>query len=666
MSTYQAHPAFYFYIPHIKLTLNALRNVAQDQPYFRQPLSDHTANRPVASRGYKPEEELSGTETGGHGRLLPPIIDATVAEMGPCNAEKPLQNSFYDAFLEGEDTEPQTLTIPDPSNDGKGSRPISVDTIKRNGSPANVSPRAWEKVDEATNAPSTPSTTSPLPSPVLLLPTVFVPPEATESEVMSYHQSFYNDQVSSDDEPDPESPVLIATSVNFLVPTTRPNLISITTSPFHSRSCDRDATDGASSSTRRSAKNARSSSVKNYSRPRVEKKHRRKASSMSSAHSNYSSHDLSSTSSQYSAMPPASISNTGECFFTPVPPPISPDRHLDRSATIKGARSKRNRHTFVHDRGPNPTRENKELDFSQHRMTIGYPDVGTWSRNVNMDEKHIYSVTTPQSDVPPVPPLTPTSIPIPSTPSQAGTPTMETVSISPEFHRQDLYHARTTPEGSTGTDHSTQYPYSTRDAGPDVVRVKSLRRHKRLYTSDRPQSLRSLRMGNSSHNGEYPSPIKTQSPTHQIPNNPTRKSLSFPYQHIYQPIPALASSPMDRPSSIRSMSINNNQSVTSLTHTNSTSNLSMYSFSYADSEYSGETNVDRSPANASSNKQRISRKKSMKALRETRETMVGRVKGKNFMNFGFGSWGRKNSAGSNNGGSGMTTPITPYEEGMVR
>ncbi|KAK2763136.1 hypothetical protein FQN54_009772 [Arachnomyces sp. PD_36] len=640
---------------HAIESFNALRKAARGQENSRQFMPTHTTTR--ETRYESDEEELSDAEIEGHGRLLSPI-DMNATEMGPCNTQEPLKNDFYGASLSGvEDTGPQFLPAPGPTHEDKGSRPMSVDTVKRNRSSSNTPPRAWKNVDQAATIPSTPSTTSPLPSPALVLPTFFVPPEATESEAMSYHQSFLNDQTSSDEEPESESSILIATSVNLLVPATRPSLIFITPPPFYrSRSYDRDVADEDFVSSRRSTRNSHGSR-KNHSRPRVEKRHRRKDSSLSPAHSNYSNHDLSisSSSSQYSVTPSASIAPAAdEEYFTPDPPSKSPGRRkLDRSATIKGARSKRNRHTFVHGPYPSQSEVSNGVDLSQDGMAINYPDVGQWSRDVNTGETHMYSTKDSQSEVPPVPPLTPTSSRNLSSPSWAGTPTTERLPDSPVFQGQEFYHARTTSDRSTATDNSMQSTYSTSEAAPDVVRVKSLRRRKRVYTSERPQSLRSLGMGYDGGN----CPPSPQNPTLPARNNPSRKSLAFPYQHIYQPIPVLNSSPASpsgRPSSIRSMGINHNASLTSLTHTNSTSNLSMYSLSYADSE-------DSEPSQS----KRISRKKSMKALRDTRDTIVYRVANKNFKNFGLGSWKRKSGTGSNSN-SGMTTPIASYDEGMVR
>lgn len=591
--------------------------------------------------------------------------------MEPSNVEQQMKNALDDSHLESdEDTEYQTSLAPSQSDRDNGSRPISVETVKRNSSPAEGSPRGWEQVNETVTTPSTPSTTSPLPSPAIAFPTAFVPSEATEFEAMAYHQSFLNDPTSSDDEPESESPILIATPVNLSVPPTRPNLISITP-PFRSRSYRKDATGGGSVSTQSSTRNVRSGSVNNYSHPRVEKKHRRKTSSLSSLSSSYSSHDLSIPSKSFQRSIAASSwfeTTTTEGKVALKPSLMSPDRvQIDRNATIK-ARTKRHRNTFVHGGSPVQTEGNEDMDFFHKRVSVSYPDVGTWSRNVNADEKHIYSSMTPQSDIPPVPPLTPSSIPVLSSPSRAGTPTAEKASISPRFYRQDNPHPETTPERNTTADSNIQSPHSNCDAGSGFVPAKSLRRQKLIYTKDRPQSVRSLRMGNGDENPYPPSSINTHSPTHPILNNPSRKSLPFPYQHIYHQIPGLASppaSPLDRPPSTHSMSISHDKGLSNLAHTHSTSNLSMYSLSYADSEKSGDyNNSAESPRTRPANHPKITRKKSMKYLRETKESMVGRVMGKNMMNFGLGSWKRKNSAGSSH--SGMSTPTTPHEENMVR
>jgi hypothetical protein len=658
-------------------SLDAFRKAAQIQTNSRQLTPAHATKGSTALRRYESEEEeLSEVETGGSERLLSPT-DATGAEMKPRDADKHLENPFLGTSPECDEyTESQTLPAQDLLHQNKGVRPLSVDTIKKNGSPS-ASSRAWEKV-EAVTTPSTPGAASPLQPSAVLLETVLVPPEATESEAMSYHQSFFNDQASSDDELDPESPILIATSVNLLVPATKPNLISIKPSPFNSRSYGLDTTKKASVLTWQSTKNTRIDDVNSHPSLKMEKKQRREASSFSSAHSNYSTRNLSisSTSSDYSTTPSGSVSLTpGEARLEPDTSFTSLDRkRLDRSATIRGARSKRNRHTFVHNRSPGESEEKRSTDASQEQMTISYPDVGTWSRNVNADEKHIYSTVTSQSEIPPVPPLTPTSIPIPSTPSRTGTPT-EAVLVSPTFNRRDFYHARTTSERSTGTENSIQSLPSVPDASPDIVREKSLRRHKRIYTTNRPQSLRSLRMENCSYNSDmaYPSPsTNKRGAAHQIPNSPSRKSLSFPYQHLSHPNPGFASSPYspssraNRPSSIRSMNINHTQSIADLPPTPSTSNLSMYSFSYADSDDSGDNNGELARGHHSSSK-RVARKKSMKSLREAGET-VGRAMGKNFMTFGLGSWKKKNSSESNDSisNSNMATPINPYGESMVR
>jgi hypothetical protein len=606
-------------------------------------------------------------------RFFPPI-EAGCSQMDRKSESSARANHATRGRVEG--MEPQTSVVPDASQLDTKSRPTSVETIRRKGGVMVAHPQYEQADGKVMTVPSTPSATSPLPSPALSLPTGVVPPEASESKAMPCHQSFYIDHTSSDEEPDPESPVLIATSVNFLVPTTRPNLISITPSPFQtsyfdSRSIPRNEV-ATPISIRRSTKSIRiHGSVKNYSRPRVEKKHKRKTSSLSSTQSFYSTHDMPtspSTCSQYSMTPSAHSSAMEDPDYAPEVPQKDPTSgQLDRSATIR-VRAKRNRKALVHDRTPSHAGDYESFGGYPEQIATGYPEVGTWSRRVVPEGRHVYSR---QSDVPPVPPLTPTSIPVASSPSWAGTPTTESTSISPTMHYRDHYQTGTTSDRRRGDDN---FPpsHSSHTSVSDVVRVKSLRRRKHIYTSERPNSLRSLPV-DTRGNGGADSPcssssVNNYSPAYQSFHTPSRKSLPFPYQHIYKPIPALASSSTssfsDRPASIRSMQINHNNSVTSLAHTNantSTSNLSIYS-SYTESEDPTDTGSRYLPSDT----QRITRKKSMKFLRDNGETMVGRVMGKGFMNFNLGSWKKKNpvEASSHRNGS-IASTMTSYEQSVV-
>lgn len=196
------------------------------------PQSQTLSKQNVLQRYESEEEEASEADVESQDRAFSPI-DCDSSDTGAFDVELSADEISYAGAQTDRETQSHgkfLFPCPPAGRGASGSRPVSIDTIKRR-SDVTFVPGSFYRDDDDDDdeiiSPSTPISDSPPPSPHLLHPTVFVPPEASESEVVSYHQSCHHDSVPSDDEPDVESPLLVATPIMYMVPTSRPNLISI-------------------------------------------------------------------------------------------------------------------------------------------------------------------------------------------------------------------------------------------------------------------------------------------------------------------------------------------------------------------------------------------------------------------------------------------------------
>ncbi|KAL2010680.1 hypothetical protein VTN00DRAFT_6487 [Thermoascus crustaceus] len=243
----------------------------------------------VLQRYESEEEEASEADAGSQDRAFSPI-DCDSSDTGAFDSESSADEITHEE--ERENRSSRNLLFPYLPAGGRTtrSRPVSIDTVKRR-SDVTFVPDSFSRDDDDDDdeitSPSTPISNSPPPSSRLLHPTVFVPPEASESEVLSYHQSYYHDPVLSDDEPDIESPLLVATPILYRIPTSRPSLISISPPSEQSTADDQEQT----SSHSRSSSNSSSwsnNSAQSSGQPGSRKGHSKQNSSLSSVPSTYS------------------------------------------------------------------------------------------------------------------------------------------------------------------------------------------------------------------------------------------------------------------------------------------------------------------------------------------------------------------------------------------
>lgn len=170
------------------------------------------------------------------------------------------------------------------------SRPLSIATVKRSSGATFVPEHDHNHdhddhendgdhdCDDDTTGPFTPSTTPPMPSP-LLPQTCVVVGDSHDGDVMPYYQSLFRNSIISDDGLDVEDEIFEAKKIMYMAPPSRPCLISI----HHTPESAVAARMGRPVSPRRcSVKSARSSGSRRTSRgSRCERESARKMSTSS-------------------------------------------------------------------------------------------------------------------------------------------------------------------------------------------------------------------------------------------------------------------------------------------------------------------------------------------------------------------------------------------------
>ncbi|GIK00737.1 hypothetical protein Aspvir_004766 [Aspergillus viridinutans] len=180
---------------------------------------DYTNKQLLPRRYESDEEEISESEHGGHDNAFSPVDDTT--------------GTFSDMSTEelSRDIEPEPgnrqvarLLAPYPSR-GRKSRPVSMDTVKRssNATFATDSIVYDDDDDDVIIELPSPNHMSPLPSPIFLQPTVYVPPGSPGSSTARSKGSPSPTSVYSEEETD----VLVAEQVTYVEPISKPHLIQI-------------------------------------------------------------------------------------------------------------------------------------------------------------------------------------------------------------------------------------------------------------------------------------------------------------------------------------------------------------------------------------------------------------------------------------------------------
>ena len=280
------------------------------------------------SRYESEEEELSEAELESHPLLSPVENDSDSISTGD---DASLEDSL--TLCENESSDDQVAPLSETDN---SSRPQSVNTIKH-GSTSALQPKAsyqnddcYEEDDEMT-APSTPSTTPPSPSPLLLPQPIFFPSEASDSVRVSIYQSGYCDPLSSEDALDMEGEVMEAKQVMYMIPPTRPNLISIgqlgnPTFRPHEKTLRSAARKSIQSNT----------SVRGTGVHRLGTSHRKKESPWSSVSTDHHPNVLS----VHVGNPPSQPREEGPYHTRTFDAPPRAGRHRERDASIRRAKSK--------------------------------------------------------------------------------------------------------------------------------------------------------------------------------------------------------------------------------------------------------------------------------------------------------------------------------------
>ncbi|GFF35023.1 hypothetical protein IFM46972_04419 [Aspergillus udagawae] len=180
---------------------------------------DYTNQQLLPRRYESDEEETSESEHGGYDNAFSPVDDTT--------------GTFSDMSTEelsrGIEPEPENrqlsrLLAPYPSR-GRKSRPVSMDTVKRssNATFATDSIVYDDDDDDVIIELPSPDQMSPLPSPIFLQPTVYVPPGSPGSSAARSMRSPSPTSIFSEEETD----VLVAEQVTYVEPISKPHLIQI-------------------------------------------------------------------------------------------------------------------------------------------------------------------------------------------------------------------------------------------------------------------------------------------------------------------------------------------------------------------------------------------------------------------------------------------------------
>ncbi|KAF7125168.1 hypothetical protein CNMCM5793_001277 [Aspergillus hiratsukae] len=171
-------------------------------------------NEQLLPRRYESdEEEISESEHGGHDNAFSPVDDTT--------------GTFSDMSMEElsqpENRQVARLLAPYPSR-GRKSRPVSMDTVKRNSNATFAADSiVFEDDDDVIIELPSPDQMSPLRSPIFLQPSVYVPPGSPGSSAARSMRSPSPTSVYSEDETD----VLVAEQVTYVEPVSKPHLIQI-------------------------------------------------------------------------------------------------------------------------------------------------------------------------------------------------------------------------------------------------------------------------------------------------------------------------------------------------------------------------------------------------------------------------------------------------------
>ncbi|PYI06017.1 hypothetical protein BO78DRAFT_397641 [Aspergillus sclerotiicarbonarius CBS 121057] len=174
------------------------------------PLDLDYLNEQLLPRRYESEEEeASESELGAHDHAFSPVKTAGPFDSDPSdelsNANSP-ESPVDKAFAR--------LLPAYPS--GKQSRPVSLDTVKRSSGTTFVPDSyIFDDDDDVIIELPSPTSTSPLQSPIFLQPTVYQPPASPRSPSPALADL------------DEETDVLVAEQVTFVEPSAKPNLILI-------------------------------------------------------------------------------------------------------------------------------------------------------------------------------------------------------------------------------------------------------------------------------------------------------------------------------------------------------------------------------------------------------------------------------------------------------
>ncbi|KAL4886136.1 hypothetical protein BJY04DRAFT_213671 [Aspergillus karnatakaensis] len=135
------------------------------------------------------------------------------------------------------------LLSPFPST-GKSSRPVSMDTVKRSSVATfgTDSCTIFDHDDDMIIELPSPDSTTPLPSPLFLQPTVYVP-----SEPFTPFRNSFNSSSSASIYSDDESDVFVAEQVTYVEPLVKPNLILISPTSEGTSSSPREPASPSSS-----------------------------------------------------------------------------------------------------------------------------------------------------------------------------------------------------------------------------------------------------------------------------------------------------------------------------------------------------------------------------------------------------------------------------------
>ncbi|KAL4888618.1 hypothetical protein BDV59DRAFT_137544 [Aspergillus ambiguus] len=177
------------------------------------------------------EEEVSESELGGQENAFSPVesYKAPGTFDSDTSADE-LSNADDVLDLDAEKDAQFARLLPPYSSTGLGSRPVSMDTVKRSSGTTFVADSyIFDHDDDVIIELPSPDTTSPMQSPTLLQPTVYIPPESPVSMRPSSRSSSPTSMLSDDD-----TDVLVAEQVTFVKPRPKPNLILISPSPEQS------------------------------------------------------------------------------------------------------------------------------------------------------------------------------------------------------------------------------------------------------------------------------------------------------------------------------------------------------------------------------------------------------------------------------------------------